>query len=289
MYEAYYGLSEKPFSIVPDPSFIYWGKSHSMAFAMLKYGILNQAGFTVITGEIGAGKTTLVRHVLNHIDENFTVGLISNIGKDTSSLLGWIMMALDQPVETDSEVMLFRQFQDFLINRYAERGRTILIFDEAQNLGRDKLEALRMLSNINADKHQLLQLVLVGQPQLRDLLQHPEMAQFAQRVSSDFHIRALLYEDTIEYIRHRLKMVGGDPDLFDEEARRMIFEASGGVPRSINILCDTSLVYGFAIEAPRISAAIVKNVIDDKQTYGVFPVDGAHQWPVPLKKVESGQ
>ena len=289
MYEAFYGLKDKPFSILPDPDFLYWGKTHSMAFAMLKYGILNQAGFTVITGEIGAGKTTLVRHLLNNIDGNFTVALLNNIGENTDYLIRWIMMALDQETEDFSEIKLFKRFQQFLIDRYSAGSRTLLIIDEAQNLGRRNLEELRMLSNINADKHQLLQLVLTGQPQLRDLLQHPDMAQFAQRVSSDFHIRPLVLDETIDYIGHRLKIVGGDENLFDLSAKRLVFEASNGVPRSINILCDTALVYGFAIEAPSIGAAIVKNVIEDKNTFGVFPIEGANKWPTPLKTVETDE
>ncbi len=287
MYEAYYGLREKPFSILPDPDFIYWGQAHSMAFAMLKYGVSNQAGFTVITGEIGSGKTTLIRHLLNNIERGLTVGLISNLNEDVENLLSWIMMSLDQPFEGLSEVTLFKQFQDFLVKRYTESGRTILIIDEAQNLGRQNLENLRMLSNINADKHQLLQLVLIGQPQLRDLLQRPDLEQFAQRVSSDFHLRPMQIKETVDYISHRLSVVGGDPDIFEMDAVQMIFEASGGIPRSINILCDTALVYGFAIEAPRISSAIVKNVVDDKQLYGVFPVNGTRDWPVRLKEVGS--
>jgi len=286
MYEAFYGLKEKPFSILPDPDFLFWGKTHSMAFAMLKYGIQNQAGFTVITGEIGSGKTTLIRHLLKHIDDNLTVGLLSNISENTSNLLSWIMMSLDQEIEGLSEIEQFKRFQDFLIDRYANGCRTLLIFDEAQNLGRRNLEDLRMLSNINADKHQLLQIILTGQPQLRDLLQHPELTQFAQRISSDFHIRPLVMDETIDYIGHRLKVAGGNEDLFNEQAKRMIFEASNGVPRSINVLSDTALVYGFAIEAPTITGAIVKNVIEDKNTYGVFPVECANKWPAPLKEVD---
>jgi len=286
MYEAHYGLSEKPFSILPDPDFLYWGQAHSMAFAMLKYGLLNRAGFTVITGDIGSGKTTLIRHLLNQIPDDVRVGLISNTGKNTNQLLGWIMMALDQPFEGLSEVALFKQFQDFLIREYAERGQTILVIDEAQNLGPDNLEELRMLSNINADKDQLLQLILVGQPQLKDLLQRPELMQFSQRISSDFHLRPLLCEETIAYISHRLSVVGGDPNLFTKDAQRLVFEASGGVPRTVNILCDTALVYGFAIEAPNVTAPIVKNVIDDKKLYGVFSVGGANDWPAPLKEVK---
>jgi len=289
MYEAHYGLREKPFSILPDPGFLYWAQAHSMAFAMLKYGLLNRAGFTVITGDIGSGKTTLIRHLLNHIGDNIRVGLINNTARQNGQLLTWIMMALDQPFEGQSEVALFKQFQDFLIREYTERGRIILVIDEAQNLGPDNLEELRMLSNINADKDQLLQLILVGQPQLKDLLQRPDLSQFSQRISSDFHLRPLLFEETAGYVAHRLKVAGGNPDLFDHNALRLVFEASAGIPRTINILCDTALVYGFAIGAPFISAAIVKNVIDDKKLYGVFSADGVKEWPVPLKEVKPEQ
>jgi len=286
MYEAYYGFGEKPFSILPDPEFLYWGQAHSMAFAMLKYGLLNRAGFTVITGEIGSGKTTLIRHLLNQIHNDVRVGLVTNTGMAPDKLLSWIMMALDQPFEGISEVALFRRFQDFLIQEYAERGRTILVIDEAQNLGVDSLEELRMLSNINADKDQLLQLILVGQPQLKDMLQRPELTQFSQRISSDFHLRPLLFEETAGYITHRLSVAGGDPQLFTRDAQRLIFEASAGIPRTINILCDTALVYGFAVEAKDITATMVRSVLDDKKLYGVFSVGGANEWPVPLKEVK---
>ena len=189
--------------------------------------------------------------------------------------------------EGKTEVRLFKDFQNFLIKRYAEGSPTVLILDEAQNLGAEKLEELRVLSNINADKHLLLQLILVGQPQLKDLLQQPDLAQFCQRVSSDFHLRAFVLDEANKYIEHRLRVVGGEKGLFDDQAKSIIFEASGGIPRSINVLCDTSLVYGFAIEAPKITAAIVRKVIDDKNTFGVFSVQGVNKWPATLKEIEN--
>lgn len=169
MYEAFYGLREKPFSILPDPDLIYWGRMHSMAFTMLEFGVMNNAGFTVITGEIGSGKTTLVRHLLKKLNPSMTTGLISNSPQGREELLQWILMALGQPFE-GNYANLFKQLQDFLYGQFASSRRTILIIDEAQNLEFDALEHLRMLSNINADKYQILQLILVGQPQLRDLL-----------------------------------------------------------------------------------------------------------------------
>ena len=208
MYREFYGLTQKPFSILPDPNYLYWGHSHSLAYSMLEYGVMNRAGFTVVTGEIGCGKTTLIRHLLDRLDEEFTVGLVSNI--QDGDLLQWVLMAFGQPYEGKSHVGLHDELQQFLIREYAEGRRTILIVDEAQNLGPKLLEQLRLLSNINADNDQLLQLILVGQPQLKGLLQAPELIQFAQRIASDFHLAPLTAEDIHSYIGHRLSIAGRD-------------------------------------------------------------------------------
>lgn len=270
MYEEFYGLNQKPFSIQPDPDYIYWGRSHSLAYAMLEYGVMSHAGFTVISGEIGCGKTTLIRHLLNRLDRDYTVGLVSNI--QDGDLLEWVLSAFDQPYENKSYVALHDQLQNFLISQYSQGKRTILIVDEAQNLGPKLLEQLRLLSNINADNDQLLQLILVGQPQLKKLLQAPELVQFAQRVASDFHLVPLTLEDVQEYIRHRLEVAGRHEQLFSDLACERIFEASRGIPRIINILCDTCMVYGFAQMAEFIDSAVVDEVIADKKEHGVFKI-----------------
>jgi general secretion pathway protein A len=277
MYEAFYELRGKPFSILPDPDMIYWGRTHSMAFTMLEFGVMNNAGFTVITGEIGSGKTTLVRHLLKKLPTNISVGLISNSPQGRQELLQWIMMSLGRPFDGDYPT-LFKRLQDYLHGQYAGGRRTILIIDEAQNLEAAALEHLRMLSNINADQHQILQLILVGQPQLRDLLQSPQLHQFAQRISSDFHLRPLSERDVINYVSFRLQSMGAPPPphtLFTLEACSRIAAASGGIPRMINILCDTALVYGFARGEKTISAALVDDVIADKQQYSIFPLQSA--------------
>ncbi|MDA9521536.1 general secretion pathway protein [Bradyrhizobium sp. CCBAU 11434] len=271
MYEAFYHLREKPFSILPDPDLIYWGKMHSMAFTMLEFGVMNNAGFTVITGEIGSGKTTLVRHLLKKVNAGITIGLISNSPQGRQELLQWILMSLNQPFDGDY-ANLFKRFQDYLYGQYAGGRRTILIIDEAQNLEPEALEHLRMLSNINADKFQILQLILVGQPQLRDLLLMPQLHQFAQRISSDFHLRPLDRSEVANYINFRLQAVGAHRQLFNEQACSLIASASGGIPRIINVLCDTSLVYGFANDQDQISEQLVRDVIADKQQYSIFPV-----------------
>jgi general secretion pathway protein A len=274
MYEAFYGLREKPFSILPDPDMIYWGNNHRLAFAMLEFGIMNNAGFTVITGEIGCGKTTLLRYLLRKLDPRIAVGLISNTPQGKAELLQWVMMALDQPFE-DSYPRLFQRLHQFLKEQHLRGGRTVLIVDEAQNLSIESLEELRMLSNINADKEQYLQIILIGQPQLKDLLRSPQLEQFAQRVSSDFHLQPLKPNDVARYIDHRLTAAGASRALFSTEACEVIAHASRGIPRTINILCDTALVYGFATSATLITEELVAMVIENKSQYGVLPLPSA--------------
>ncbi|WP_024539532.1 ExeA family protein [Comamonas badia] len=270
MYEAYYGLREKPFSIQPDPEFLYFSKRHALAFTMLQYGIQNRAGFSVICGEIGCGKTTLIRHLLNTLGEELTVGLVYNTHRDIADLLEWIMLAFGQPYEGMSPVARYDAFQRFLIKEYAAGRRAILIVDEAQNLSASALESLRMLSNINADKDQLLQVILVGQPQLRDLLKQPELQQFAQRIAVDFFIPPLTVPEVAHYILHRLKVAGREEPLFTKAAVILIAEASKGIPRSINILCDMALVYGFGGGCTTIDSALVGEVLADRHDYGVL-------------------
>lgn len=271
MYEPYYGLRTKPFALVPDPRFIYWAGPHSMAFAMLEYGIVNHAGFTVITGEIGAGKTTLIQHLLSKLPNNVTVGLLSNTGA-SGELLQWVLMAFDRDFEASSQVALYKRFRDFLVAQYEEGRRTVLIVDEAQNLATATLEELRMLSNVNTHERELLQIVLSGQPELKDLLGSPKMTQFAQRVSSDFHLTRLGRQDVIGYVEHRLEVAGARRQLFAHEACDLICFATQGTPRLINILCDTALLYGYSMDADMITTGIVQKVLDDKRHHGVFPL-----------------
>ncbi|RFA29338.1 general secretion pathway protein [Alkalilimnicola ehrlichii] len=268
MYESFYGLTEKPFSIQPDPEFLFFSRRHSLACAMLEYGIRNRSGFSVISGEIGCGKTTLVRHLLTQLGADVRVGMVYNTHQDIADLLEWIMLAFEQPYEGLSQVAMYDRFQRFLIDEYAAGRRVLLIVDEAQNLNASALESLRMLSNINADKHQLLQILLVGQPQLNDMLQRPEMRQFAQRVAVQFFIPPFELPEVERYIRHRLKVAGRSAQLFTLKACEKIAEATNGIPRSINILCDTALVYGYSMEAEWIDDELIDEVLQDRATYG---------------------
>jgi type II secretory pathway predicted ATPase ExeA len=272
MYEAFYGLNEKPFSIQPDPEFLFMGKRHAMAYAMLEYSIRNHAGFSVISGEIGCGKTTLIRHLLNNLGDDVTIGLVYNTHKDIANLLEWIMLSFGQPYEGMSQVALYDHFQRFLIAQYAAWKRVVLIVDEAQNLTPNALESLRMLSNINADKDQLLQIILVGQPQLKDLLRLPSLQQFAQRVSVHFYIPPFEVQDVESYVTHRLKVAGREEPLFTTEACKRIGEVARGIPRSINILSDMALVYAYSQGAAMVDIGVVEEVIRDQSEFGVLAI-----------------
>ncbi|MEN8206830.1 MAG: tRNA (adenosine(37)-N6)-threonylcarbamoyltransferase complex ATPase subunit type 1 TsaE [Pseudomonadota bacterium] len=271
MYREFYNFSEKPFTLLPDPGFLYMSDKHRMAFTLLEYGLMNHAGFTVISGDIGAGKTTLIRHLLDNMDREHTVGLISNTHRSFGELLHWVLLAFNLDHANLSKVEMHQRFVDFIIDEYAHNRRTVLIVDEAQNMSAETLEELRMLSNINADKDQALQVVLVGQNELRDTLQRPDLVQFAQRISVDYHLQPLSEDETVHYIRHRLKVAGGSPDIFSDLACKAVHRYSNGVPRLINLLCDTALVYGYAEQKWQIDARLVIQVAQEKQKGGIFP------------------
>ncbi|WP_370693046.1 ExeA family protein [Pseudotabrizicola sp.] len=267
IYTEFFGLKERPFSLVPDPDFLYWSKPHARAFSMLEYGILTRAPITLITGEVGAGKTTLLHHLLKTVSEDVRIGLVSNAHGDRGELLRWVLLALDQPaLPGETYVDLFGRFQQYLIDEYAAGKRVILIFDEAQNLSRESLEELRMFTNINANKDELLQLVLVGQPELRDIVRRADLRQFAQRVSAAFHLPAMDAQTVRAYIRHRLEVAGGAPDIFSLPAADLVHDASGGVPRLVNQLCDFAMVYAYTKNTLKVTRLTVQQVLDD----GVF-------------------
>ena len=270
MYESYYGLTEKPFSIQPDPEYLFLSKRHNLAYTMLEYSIQNHAGYTVICGDIGCGKTTLVHHLINNYKSELTVGLLYNTPPHVEDLMPWIMLAFELPYEGLSDIAMHQQFQNFLVKNFTSGKKAILIIDEAQNLTINALEALRMLSNISVYKHQLLQVILVGQPQLKLMLMRPELEQFNQRVSVEFFLTPLETAEIKSYIQHRTKIAGRKDDLFTDAAYKRITEVSKGIPRKINILCDLALVYGFSSEVKKIDIDLINEVIKDKERYGVF-------------------
>ncbi len=270
MYENFYNFSEKPFSLLPDPAFLYLGSKHSTGLTMLQYGLANRLGISVLTGEIGSGKTTLIRKLLDEIGEDLTVGLISNAHESFGTLIHWVSLSFGLPFNDEPVPILFDRFREFLIDQYAKGQRTLLIIDEAQNLDATSIEELRLLTNINADKDLVLQLVLVGQPELRVTLRAPELRQFFQRIGVDYHLPPLAADETDSYIVHRLTTAGGDENIFVPLARRMIHYQCGGIPRLINSMCDTALVYAFAEGAARISGKLVYNMALERIKGGLF-------------------
>ncbi len=287
IYNAHFGLVERPFSLLPDPDFLFWSTQHQRAFAMLEYGILTRAPITLITGEVGAGKTTLLQHLLRTVGEDVRIGLISNAHGDRGELLRWVLMALGQKAPTDAGyVDLFAQLQTLLIAEYAAGRRVILIFDEAQNLSRESLEELRMFTNINAGKDELLQLVLIGQPELRSMVLRPDLTQFAQRVASSFHLSTMDEITVCSYIRHRLAVAKAEWDIFSPLAIREVFRATGGVPRLVNQLCDLAMVYAFSKQQKFVLRKTVRLVLSD----GVFFAGGrGARAPLHLSEAIKGE
>ncbi len=272
MYEQFYSLREKPFALTPDPAYLYLARRHRHALTMLEYALSQASGFALITGEVGCGKTTVVRHFLARADGHTNVGFITNAHPGFGALLPWIMESLGLEVGQAIPSEQYRRFAAFVKGAYDSGRRTVLVIDEAQNLGIAGLEELRVLSNLNAGKDLLLQTILIGQPELRTILQLQALRQFAQRVAIDHHIEALRPEETIGYVRHRLGVAGGRPDLFTEEAISLVHESTCGVPRLVNIVCDTALVYGFSDQRTEIEADIVAQVIQDRAAGGLLPL-----------------
>lgn len=261
MYEQYFGFREEPFSLTPDPAFLYLSQQHRIAYSLLEYGVLRQAGFTVVTGEPGCGKTILIRRLIDTLGHEVTLGLLDNTHPRLGNLLEWVSMAFGLEYKAKGPVDLYESFVQFLASEHKRRRRIILIIDEAQNLDIDTLEELRTLSNINAGRQQALQIILVGQPELRDTLARPELTQFSQRVITHYALKPLTDEETFSYIRHRLTHAGGSPDLLTPEACRLIHQHAKGIPRLINLLCGTALVYAFAEEAEQIDVDIISTVL----------------------------
>lgn len=271
IYSNHFGLRERPFSLLPDPDFLFWSANHAKAYAMLEYGLATLAPITVITGEIGAGKTTLIRHLLRAAPQDLRIGLISNALGHRGGLLHWVLSALGQDVGAKLPyARLFARFEGFLRAELAAGRHTILIFDEAQNLSARMLEELRCFSNVNSEKDELLQIILVGQPELGRIIGKPQMLQFAQRVSAQFHLTGLSSEAVQGYIAHRLKVAGAEREIFTPAACDLVHLASRGLPRVINQICDYALVYAFADDLTTVDADLVREVVVDRHN---LPID----------------
>ena len=272
MYERFFGLRHRPFTLRPDPRFLFPSKTHSTALKMLEYGLFEQDGFVVITGDIGSGKTMLIRYLLDTLDNNFQVGLIANTHCSFGDLLGWVASSFGLEHDDRSESMVYEAFTKYLINGYANGKRTLLIIDEAQNLSPRSLEEVRVVSNINADGDHVLQLLLVGQPELRGILRQPGLEQFAQRISVHYHVEPLERQDVGRYINHRLQVAGANRPIFTDLALGRIAEATGGIPRLVNQISDTALFYAYAEQSYLVRGEVVEQVIVDRQNSRVLPL-----------------
>jgi len=278
IYSEYFGLRGRPFSLLPDPDFLFWSAIHTRAYAMLEYGLATFAPITVITGEIGAGKTTLIRHLLRAAPQDLRIGLISNAHSRRGALLDWVLSSLGQDVGNRvSYVKRFSLFEAFLRSQQAEGRHTVLILDEAQNLSEQMLEELRCFSNMNGDSNELLQLVLVGQPELNQIIERKKMVQFAQRVSAQFHLSGMPCDAVRDYIAHRLSIAGANREIFTPAACELVYSASRGLPRVINQICDYALVYAFADNLRVVDAGLVRQVVQDKKIQLIDPQSALQQ------------
>ncbi|TXH36095.1 MAG: DUF2075 domain-containing protein [Rhodospirillaceae bacterium] len=268
MYESFFSLIERPFTLRPDPHFLYLSSKHKLALSMLEYGLTGQAGFVVVTGDIGAGKTTLIRHFLGRADHMSILGVISNTHVAFGDILQWVFQALNIETEAANKAERYKVFTKYIELQYNRGHQVVLIVDEAQNLTSEALEELRLLSNIDING-QTLQIILVGQPQLLEKLKQPDLHQFAQRISVHYHLTALTYRETCTYIKHRLAVAGAQRAIFDSLAMAAVYYFTAGVPRTINSICDMALVYAFAEGQRIINVDTVLTVAMDREKSGV--------------------
>jgi putative secretion ATPase (PEP-CTERM system associated) len=284
MYERFYNLRERPFALSPDPEYLYPSRVHQEALDYLRYGLESQAGFIVITGEIGSGKTTLLQTLLRNVDSHTTVGRIVNTMLEPRELLETIMIDFGLDPRDRSKALLLRDLSQFLVDQRIGGRLVLLVIDEAQNLSLAGLEELRMLSNLETEKSKLLQIVMVGQPDLRDKLAAPELEQLRQRITVSYHLPPLEIDETANYINHRLRRAAlGAPLEFPHEATDLIHARSRGVPRIINVICDAALVFGYAEERRMFDAATIRDVLAELETTGVLPAPTRGEGSAPTR------
>lgn len=268
MYEKFYGFKENPFRMTPDSKFFYPSAKHTEALSSLLYTIQQRKGFVVITGEIGAGKTTVCQTLLRKLDLNTKVAKVFNTHLTNRELLVAILEDLEIPYKPGTKGKLITQLYDYLITQAFSGVNVVILVDEAQNLSPTVLEEVRMLSNLETEKEKLIQIVLVGQPQLREKLKLPKLEQLRQRVVLHYHIAPLTVQETKEYVRHRVSVAGGNPEVFEEEALDRVYAFSKGVPRLANLICDSALLTGFLYEHKRITRSVMDEVIQEAPLQG---------------------
>ena len=284
MYERFYNLRERPFALSPDPEYLYLSRVHREALDAIRYGVESRAGFIVVTGEVGAGKTTLLQTLLRQLDDRTVVARIVNTTLEPRELLEAIMLDFGLSTAERSKPALLRELGQFLVQQRAEGRRPLLVVDEGQNLSPEALEEVRLLSNLETEKSKLLQILVAGQPNLRETLAEPGLEQFRQRVAVSYHLKALDAPDTAAYINYRLEHAAlGEPLRFPADAADLVHKYSGGVPRIINVICDAALVFGYAEERRTIDQWLVQDVVSELEATGVLiqPAAAAPIRPVP--------
>ncbi|HEU4894058.1 MAG TPA: XrtA/PEP-CTERM system-associated ATPase [Vicinamibacterales bacterium] len=271
MYERFYQLRERPFALSPDPEYLYPSRVHREALDYLRYGLESHAGFVVITGEIGSGKTTLLQTLLRGLDTQTTVGRIVNTILEPRELIETIMIDFGLEAQGRSKPMMLRDLAQYLVDQRLAGRMVLLVIDEAQNLSLGALEELRMLSNLETEKSKLMQIVLVGQPNLREKLAAPELEQLRQRITVSYHLLPLDAGETANYINHRLRRAALGPPLeFPREVTDVIHARSRGVPRIINVICDAALVFGYAEERRQVDETLIGDVLAELELTGVL-------------------
>jgi general secretion pathway protein A len=264
MYRSYFNLTCKPFDLVPNPEFIFLSKTHKKAITYLDYGICERVGFILLTGEVGSGKTTIIRELINKHLERIILAKVFNTKVNSEQLLAMINDDFDLPVQGKDKIELLRDLNHFLVEQYGKGNQPLLIIDEAQNLSLETLEEIRMLSNLETSDAKLLQIILVGQPELRTLLAKPELRQLRQRISIQCNLQALNRQEVEEYIFHRLQVAGNRDALsFSPQALDLIFIYCCGIPRLINIICDFLLLAAFAEEVRDINEEMIRDIAGD--------------------------
>ena len=271
MYEAYFQLRERPFALSPDPDYLYPSRGHREALAYLRYGIESQAGFVVITGEIGSGKTTLLQALLRGLDGQTTVVRLMNTLLEPRELLEAIAIDLGIAPSGTSKPALLRDLSVRLVEERAAGRLVLLVIDEAQNLGLPALEEIRMLSNLETEKSKLVQIILVGQPNLRQQLDLPRLEQLRQRITVSYHLNALDTDETEAYINHRLRRAAlAAPLRFQRDVTDRVHQRSRGVPRLVNVICDAALVFAYAEERRTIDRGLMDEVFTELEETGVL-------------------
>ncbi|SEA44610.1 putative secretion ATPase, PEP-CTERM locus subfamily [Desulfuromusa kysingii] len=264
MYTEFFGLSAKPFDLLPNPKFLYLSKGHRKALSYLQYGVQENAGFTLLTGEVGSGKTTLLRDIINKISTDVTLSMIFNTRVDGYQLVAMINTDFGLETKGKDKVELITDLNDFLLEECTSNRQPIIIIDEAQNLSEEGLEEIRLLSNLEADNFKMVQIILVGQPELKQIIAKPSLRQLRQRISISCHLNPLNREETEEYIYHRLATVGNrDCVTFQDGVIDAIFRFSGGVPRLINLICDFLLLSAFVEETKVIDMDLVQDALTE--------------------------